>query len=153
MLNLSSKFKQDRTQQADTIEMNIQPIDCGSIWEHIWIKLRFQTKKMVNFQYATNCNQLKQICHHKLRTKLMSQKVTNGLCIFGAIFPIILKEIKESFPKLLLRVSKTKTFKTKPLKWLQILLQPILLVNQLGQYINERNIQEKRSKLRPIMCR
>lgn len=61
MLNLSSKFKQDRTQQADAIEMNIQPIDCGSIWEQIWIKLRFQTKKMVNLHYTTNCNQLKQI--------------------------------------------------------------------------------------------
>lgn len=72
MLNLSSKFKQDRTQQADAIEMNIQPIDCGSIWEQIWIKLRFQTKKMVNLHYATNCNQLKQIFHHKLRTILTS---------------------------------------------------------------------------------
>lgn len=72
MLNLSSKFKQNRTQQADAIEMNIQLYDCGSIWEQIWIKLRFQTKKMVYLHYATNCNQLKQICHYKLRTKLMS---------------------------------------------------------------------------------
>lgn len=71
MLNLSSKFKQDCTQQDDAIEMNIQPIDCGSIWEQIWIKLRFQTMKMVKLHNPTHCNQLKHICRHKLMSQML----------------------------------------------------------------------------------